>query len=191
MYPSQRSLIRQCVCDALLDVAAPYAQDCERCGPLVDPKCLGDSPSGFLDAERENCCSVYLAVYTDYADVGYEQSQQCGRGGLNLIVEIYLCESKDYEREDRADELEEAVLIRLSCLSGSAGIEKVVGYESRSERDTDRIGSGFMLRQLTIKLDIAVDHSKPLCNPMPIGKPHFNFVEPENGECRPIHPDSK
>ena len=188
-YPSQRSLIRQCVCDALLDAAVPYARDCNRCQPIIDPKCLGDSPSGFLDAERENCCPVYIAVYTDFADIGYESSQQCGRGTLNLIVELYVCDGKDYQREDIADEREEAVMIRLSRLSGSAGIQRVIGYESRNERDTDRIGQGVMLRQLTIKLEVVVDHSRPLCDPIPVGKPRFMFVEPTNPDCPPVHPD--
>lgn len=182
-YLSQRHLIRECIVDALLDATVPYAKDCEKCQPVISGKCLGDSPSGRLDKNGAVCCPVYIAVYTDFETGTYDSSQQCGNATLDAVIEVYVCESRDYERECRADELTEVVLMRLSGLSSSQSIDKVLSYEVRTERDTDRIGHGVMLRQIMIKLEISIDHSKPLCDPTSVDCVKFGFVEPKDPAC--------
>lgn len=188
IYQSQRSQIRQCIVDALL-ADATYARECAECRAVISEKCLGDSPSGGLDYERAQCCPVYIGVYTDRSDIKYDDDQSCGRGTLDVVIDIFICDDTDYEREEIADEVEEAVMIRFPRIAlGAFGVQKVMGYTSRSTRDPDVTGSALMLRQLMVTLDVVADHSSPLCNPVPAMPPKYEYLAGGH-KCAPVIPE--
>lgn len=173
-YPGQRSLVRQCIVDALLDANAPYAKDCDP-RAIIDAKCLGDSPTGFLDHERSVCCQTYIAVYTGYEEGEFYNSGSCGDAAMQVVVEIYTCHCSDLERECAADETTDAVMHRLAHLRGN-GIKRVMKYEIRTQRDRDRLGTAYSMRQIILTVETLFDFSPPLCDQTPACA-GFEYVE--------------
>lgn len=169
-YVSQRSRIRNAVCHALTCNARPYLRDCSDCRPVVSVKCLLDSATGYLDenGEGDECCEAKIAIYTSDFAVDYRDNEPCGDATLNLIIEIYICECEDDEREVRLDEIEEAVVIRIQQKDVARHLKnRISGFRSQTIRD-DETDRPMAMRRITVPLEIVVDHTPPHCPQDPV-----------------------